>query len=128
MLNETLISLSLVLAQLQDNLQNRKQPIESIEEKAGMGDFPGFANLPVAFQKTIICESGGNQFTSKGKVLVSPTKDRGIMQINAPVHEKKAKSMGWNIDTTEGNLAYGYWLYQREGLYPWVCARKLGFI
>ena len=34
MLNETLISLSIVLAQLQDELQNRKQPIESVEEKA----------------------------------------------------------------------------------------------
>lgn len=122
-MNEIFISLQLALAQLSFALkENQEINIQY------MGEFPGFSNLPVKFQKTIICESGGRQFDSKGNVLVSNTNDRGIMQINAPIHQKKALKMGYDIDTMEGNLAYGYWLYKQDGLRHWVCAKKLGYI
>ena len=121
MLNEILISISLALSQLSIELEKR-ETVGIVQE------FPGFANLPVAFQKTIICESGGRQFNSKGKVLISPTKDKGILQINSKIHEKNALKMGHDINTLEGNLAYGWWLYQHGGLKHWVCAKRLGFI
>ena len=117
MLNEILISLSLALSQLNIELEKRETSA-----------FTMFSEFPPELQKIIVCESNAKQFNSKGKVLTSPTKDRGIFQINAPIHQKKALKMGHDINTLEGNLAYGWWLYQHGGIKQWSCAKKLGFI
>ena len=45
--------------------------------------------------------------------------DTGILQINSSVHGKRAKQLGYNLNTLEGNLGYGLLLYQEEGVRPW---------
>lgn len=86
-----------------------------------------FAKLPLPLQKISICESSGKQFTSSGGVITSATHDHGIMQINSK-HIKRAQSKGYDIFTPEGNMGFAMVLWKEEGLYPWVCARKLGLI
>jgi hypothetical protein len=41
------------------------------------------------------------------------------MQINAHFHEDDAMELGYDIDTLEGNTAYGRYLYEKYGLRPW---------
>jgi hypothetical protein len=80
---------------------------------------------PKDLQRVALCESGGKQFRENGKVIMSPTHDAGILQINVPIHRQAALNMGYDIFTLEGNIGYGMHLYRTEGLRPWVCARKL---
>ncbi len=42
------------------------------------------------------------------------------MQINEHFHLDKALELGYDIYTIEGNLAYGKYLYYKEGTAPWV--------
>jgi hypothetical protein len=41
------------------------------------------------------------------------------MQINEDTWLKKSQSLGYNIYTTEGNLGFALWLFQKEGFRPW---------
>lgn len=71
------------------------------------------------------CESGRRQFDANGEVLagrVNPA-DRGYMQINAHYHAEMATRLGFDIETLEGNVRYGVWLYEREGTSPWFWSR-----
>lgn len=49
--------------------------------------------------------------------------DRGMCQINAYYHRDTATSLGWDIETPEGNKKYAEWLYEREGNTPWSWSR-----
>ena len=72
----------------------------------------------------IKCESNFEQYRN-GVPLLSPTHDWGIMQINK-AHEANALAMGLDIKySTEDNLKYGRWLYEREGTKPWTCIKKI---
>lgn len=67
------------------------------------------------------CESTYRQFNSDGTVLrgkVDPD-DIGVFQINKVYHLKEAQSLGYDIFTTAGNIAFSKWLYQKEGTGPW---------
>lgn len=67
------------------------------------------------------CESQFRQHDKAGRALrgtVNP-KDVGVMQINELYHGERAKSLGYDIYSLEGNLAYAKWLYEREGGNPW---------
>lgn len=68
-------------------------------------------------------ESGGEQFRPDGTVLVSPTHDRGVMQIN-DMWLPTAKKMGLNLDTEKDNIQFGIWLAQTHGLSQWTTYRK----
>jgi hypothetical protein len=68
------------------------------------------------------CESTFRQYDAKtGAVLHGKvnSQDIGIMQINEQYQGAKAASLGYDIDTVEGNVAYGKYLYDTQGAAPW---------
>lgn len=45
--------------------------------------------------------------------------DIGMCQVNRRYHISKAKALGYDIYTREGNIRYANHLYERKGLSPW---------
>ncbi len=80
-----------------------------------------FADFPV-MTKIAYCESRFRQYALGGKILRGEANraDVGVMQINEFYHLERAKKMGLNIYTLDGNLAYARDLYEREGARPWM--------
>ena len=68
------------------------------------------------------CESRFTQFNSDGSVLHGGYGHSmiGVFQISESVHADFAKSLGMDIYTLDGNLAYAKYLYDREGTQPWI--------
>jgi hypothetical protein len=67
------------------------------------------------------CESEFRQFDKNGKIVrgrANPD-DVGVMQINEFYHSETARKMGINLETTEGNVAFGKYLYAKYGTSPW---------
>jgi hypothetical protein len=79
-----------------------------------------FADIPVMIA-VAQCESHFKQFDADGSVHRGRVnnKDVGVMQINEFYHSKTATSLGIDLYTVEGNLAYARNLYEREGTKPW---------
>lgn len=71
------------------------------------------------------CESGFTQFSTSTEVLrgKSNAHDIGIFQINELYHRKNAESLGINIDTIEGNIAYARVLFSKGGTAPWSASQ-----
>ncbi len=72
------------------------------------------------------CESGfklkaHNPYNKNG------TTDSGLFQINS-THRAKAKKMGIDLDTIQGQFAYAKYLVSKNGYKDRVCARKLKLI
>jgi hypothetical protein len=79
-----------------------------------------FASEPVMIA-IASCESSFRQFDSSGNPLSNGSGDVvGIFQISSSSHAAIALSMGMNIDTVAGNMAYANYLYQKEGTDPWI--------
>jgi hypothetical protein len=79
-----------------------------------------FADIPI--MATIAgCESHYLQYDSNGRIYRGEInhQDVGVMQINEGYHLDTAQSLGLNIYTVEGNLAYARYLYDHEGTAPW---------
>ena len=79
-----------------------------------------FKDSPIMV-KIAWCESRFRQTGTDGKIVrgkVNPS-DIGVMQINTDYHAEKAESMGIDIFTLEGNLAYAKYLYEKQGTAPW---------
>lgn len=70
------------------------------------------------------CESHFTQFTASGKVLrgIQVPSDVGVMQINENYHGAEAKALGMNIYTLDGNLAFGKYLYEKNGARDWLAS------
>jgi hypothetical protein len=67
------------------------------------------------------CESGFRQFDTDGNPLRGGDGDvYGIFQISSSTHTAIAKSMGMDINTVAGNMAYANYLYSKEGTRPWI--------
>jgi hypothetical protein len=84
-----------------------------------------FAETPV-LAKIAFCESTLRQVDKGGEILrgkVNPD-DVGLMQINEVYHGDKAKALGMDLETVEGNLAYAKHLYDLEGTAPWNASKK----
>lgn len=64
------------------------------------------------------CESGLRQFNDDGSVLISRTSDVGLFQINQ-VHWTRAKELGIDIYTIEGNIQFAKLLKQANGTRDW---------
>ncbi len=79
-----------------------------------------FKDSPI-MTKVAWCESRNRQFDKDGSVFRGKvnTDDVGVMQVNTYYHESAAKKMGLDLMTLEGNLAYGKYLYEKEGTTPW---------
>lgn len=77
--------------------------------------------LPKVMQNIAKCESGNEQFNKDGSVkrgVINP-RDVGKFQINEIYHLGKAKELGIDIYTAEGNTEYAMYLYKNEGTTPW---------
>ena len=72
------------------------------------------------------CESTFRQYSSSGEVIKGRVNqsDVGVMQINKYYHLKQAEKLGYDLHTTEGNMAYAKVLYDREGTKPWNSSSK----
>jgi hypothetical protein len=84
-----------------------------------------FKNTPI-LADIARCESSYRQVDENGKLLrgVVNKGDVGIMQINEYYHADKAKSLGLNLKTLEGNLAYAKYLFEQQGTQPWISSSK----
>lgn len=71
------------------------------------------------------CESSFRQKDADGTILRGKVNkgDVGLMQINEYYHADKAESMGLDLETLEGNMAYAKYLYNKEGVKPWVSSK-----
>lgn len=80
-----------------------------------------FSDTPVMIE-IARCESKFRQFTDSGNPLYGGYGAGmvGVFQIYEDVHGAFAKEKGMDIETLEGNLAYGKYLYEREGTQPWM--------
>lgn len=88
------------------------------------GDRPrsSFSGLPADVALPIIaqCESGGRQFDDRGYLIKNPTSSAiGKYQIMASLHEARARSLGYDIRTLEGNEGYARFLYAESGTQHW---------
>lgn len=78
------------------------------------------------------CESTGSataepqHFEADGYTVrygrINP-QDRGICQINAHYHRDTALSLGLDIETEQGNIAYAQYLYRTQGNQPWFWSK-----
>lgn len=94
-----------------------KKPISATEERVR----EYFQDIPVLID-VAYCESRFVQFNPNGSVMrgrVNPD-DVGVMQINETYHLATARKLGLNLNTLEGNMAYGRYLYETFGTDPWV--------
>lgn len=67
------------------------------------------------------CESGFRQFDPSGNPLMGGNGDvYGIFQISSSTHAAIARSMGMDIGTVLGNMAYANYLYEKSGTKPWI--------
>lgn len=101
---------------------SNEEAIDSLVEMSNVQDL--FKAAPALYQ-VAICESGLRQFDSSGEVLhgIKVPSDTGILQINAQYHEAEAESLGYDIDSLGGNIQFGIWLYNQEGLRPWNASK-----
>ncbi len=67
------------------------------------------------------CESRFRQYDKGGEIFRGVVNDRdiGVMQINTDYHSKTATKMQIDLTTTEGNMAYAKYLYDKQGTAPW---------
>ena len=92
-------------------------PYNRTEVEAAVRSY--FADLPVlaAIAK---CESNFRQYAADGAPLNGGSGGMlGVFQINKSVHAKFALSLGDDISTLAGNMAYARYLYTQEGTAPW---------
>lgn len=91
--------------------------VSVVESEARVRQY--FADVP-AMILIAKCESGFRQFTNDGQVLRSRTGlYLGVFQVDEKLHTDWAKSLGMDIYTLDGNLAYARHLYQSSGTRPW---------
>lgn len=113
-------------------------PESNIVEIKTMNDKPNFQSVVLesyireyfkddpALIEVAKCESTFRHFGKNGNVIrgIANKKDVGVMQINEIYHQDAAKKLGFDLYTLEGNVAYAKWLYEKEGLQPWISSSK----
>jgi hypothetical protein len=79
-----------------------------------------FADIPI-MAKVAKCESRYRQYKN-GEVLQGEQNslDRGVMQINLYYHGQTAAEMGLDIHDIDDNVAYARYLYEKQGVKPWI--------
>jgi hypothetical protein len=80
-----------------------------------------FSDIPVMIA-VAKCESSFREFNDNGTVMHGGYGNSmvGIYQIDPSVHRAKALSLGFNIDTIDGNIGYARYLYNHLGTTPWL--------
>jgi len=84
-----------------------------------------FADAPVMIA-IAQCESHFRQFDKSGSIHRGKINrsDLGVMQVNEYYHGEKAKTLGLDLYTIEGNVQYARYLYEKEGTTPWLSSGK----
>lgn len=79
-----------------------------------------FADAPIMVE-IARCESQFRHYMADGSTLRGrvDNADTGVFQINKRFHEKRAVSLGLDINTLAGNIAYARLLYEEQGTRPW---------
>jgi hypothetical protein len=67
------------------------------------------------------CESTFRQYDTQGNIIRGRVNsaDVGVMQINEKYHADEAVKLGYDIYTTQGNVAFAKYLYGKYGVQPW---------
>ena len=69
------------------------------------------------------CESGNRQFDKDYRLIVhhnaNGTYDVGIYQINSTWNDV-AYTLGYNTFDREDNIRFANWLYEQQGVSPWL--------
>lgn len=114
---ELLFTIALFFLQVNSVSASSTPPVEplTVEEKI-------IKELGPEFVKISFCESGMRQFNEDGTVLISPTSDIGLFQVNQ-VHWDTAKKMGIDINTVDGNIAYAKFLKEQNGYGDWYMSK-----
>lgn len=114
---ETFFTIGLFLLQVNPVSASSTQPVEplTVEEKI-------VKELGSEFITIAKCESGMKQFKEDGTVLISPSSDVGLFQINQ-VHWDTAKKMEIDIYTVDGNIAYAKFLKEQNGYGDWYMSK-----
>lgn len=79
--------------------------------------------VPPVMKRIAKCESGGQHYKN-GQVVINPTQDAGLYQINLPVWSKTATQMGLNLMVEADNEAFAMYLYENYGTEPWYSSAK----
>lgn len=84
-----------------------------------------FTDTPI-LAEVARCESQFRHFGKNGNIIrgIANAKDVGVMQINEQYHGDKAETLGLDIYSLDGNLAYASYLYKKEGTKPWRSSAK----
>lgn len=102
--------------------QNRVAGVTEVNKNLGLESEVRlyFKDVPI-MAEVVKCESRFRQFEADGSVIRGKVnnKDVGLSQINEYYHAERAKKLGLDLHTVEGNLAYAKLLYEEEGTRPW---------
>jgi hypothetical protein len=82
-----------------------------------------FNDIPEMIE-VAFCESTFRHTLADGSVLqgrVDPA-DTGVMQINKRYHLETATAMNLDIENLYDNMAYARYLYEKQGLQPWMAS------
>ncbi len=79
-----------------------------------------FSDVPI-MAEVAKCESRYRQFEPDGSIFrgIVNDQDVGAMQVNEYYHAKRAKKLGLDLRTLDGNMAYARLLYNEQGTQPW---------
>lgn len=80
-----------------------------------------FADTPVMIE-IARCESKFRQYAANGDPLYGGAGGKmvGVFQVYSDIHKSFAHTLGMDIETLDGNMAYAKYLYEREGTRPWL--------
>ncbi len=83
------------------------------------------AEFPPILTKICFAESGGKQFNKNGSVVRGKTtpSDIGYCQIAETIWNDKARELGYDIYTLEGNKGFALWLFNHYGSEPWYLSK-----
>ena len=83
------------------------------------------STMPAMLMKICRAESGGKQFKADGHVLrgkITPS-DIGFCQINETYWNDKARDMGIDIYTEQGNKDMAIYIFNNYGEQPWSASK-----
>ncbi len=100
----------------------KEKPVEElIKEEAQAQGVDAKLATKVAF-----CESTLRQFNKDTKEPIRGVKnsqDVGVFQINESYHLAESKKLGYDIYSTEGNIAYAMYLIKKDGFRHWQSSK-----
>lgn len=83
--------------------------------------------FPPILKKICTAESGWKQFGKDGRVIRNKKtpSDLGICQIHETIWNDKARELGYDIYTEQGNKDMAVWIFEHYGTDPWNSSRDI---